>query len=136
MNRKNIRTLLVIALVCLLSACQNVKEKKIMQNLEQSVTSYEVALRWAEHEVAYSYHVDPEGIRPETDLDRLKEISVTGIEVLEKLVKDTKDEAIIRVVIKYYFKDEGTVRTLKLQQEWWYSEENQQWFIKSDFPPF
>lgn len=136
MNRKNISTLLLIILVCMLTACQNVKEKKKAANLEESVTSYEVALRWAEHESAYSYHVSPDGTRPAVDLDGLKEISVTGIEVFEKLVNETKDEAIIRMEVKYYFKDQGTVRTLKLEQLWWYSEENEQWFIKSDFPPF
>lgn len=136
MNRSYRYLFVVIATACMLTACQNVKDKKKASNLEESVTNYEVALRWAEHESAYSYHVSPEGERPETDLDRLKEISVTGIEVFEKLINQEKDEAITRMEIKYYFKDQGTVRTLKLEQQWWYSEELEQWFVKSDFPPF
>ena len=77
-------------------------------NLEESVTSYEVALRWAEYASAYSYHVSKDGTRPVVDIDGLNEISVTGIEVFEKLVNKNKDEAIIRMEIKYYFKDQGT----------------------------
>ena len=129
-------SLAAISMLCLLTACQNVKEKKQMSNLEDTVTSYEVALRWAEHQSAYSYHVNEEGERPEVDLEKLKEISVTGIDVLDKLVHEDKDKAKIRMVVKYYFKDQGTVRTLQIEHDWWYSEENKQWFIKSDFPAF
>ncbi len=135
-HRARIYILATIVMACMLTACQNVKDKNKMNNLEESVTSYEIALRWAEHESAYSYHVDEEGVKPETDLDRLKEISVTGIEVLEKLVHEDKDKAKIRMIVKYYFKDQGTLKTLKLEQDWWYSEENKQWFIKTDFPNF
>ncbi len=129
-------TLIIIVMISALTACGNVSEKKKMTNLEESVTSYEIALRWAEHESAYSYHVNEEGVKPETDLERLKEISVTGIEVMEKLVHEDKDKAKVRMNVKYYFKDEGKVKTLKLEHDWWYSEENKQWFIKSDFPNF
>lgn len=120
----------------LLSGCQGAKEQKKANNLEKSMTSYEVALRWAMHSDAYSYHVNEDGSKPPADLEKLKEISVTGIDVLEKLVNEDQTEASVKMIIKYYFKDRGVVKDLEMESVWWYSEENKQWYIKSDFPEF
>ncbi|MEM7027855.1 MAG: hypothetical protein AAF410_06495, partial [Pseudomonadota bacterium] len=119
-----------------LTGCQGAKAQKKANNLEKSMTSYEVALRWAMHRDAYSYHVRPDGSKPEADLEILKDISVTGIDVLEKLVDEDQTEASVKMVVKYYFKDQGTVKNLEMEALWWYSEENKQWYIKSDFPVF
>ena len=136
MNLNKIYTYLFMLTLCVLVGCQGAKAQKKANNLERSMTSYEVALRWAMHRDAYSYHVKEDGSKPETDLERLKEISVTGIDVLEKLVNEDQTEAFVKMVVKYYFKDQGTVKNLEMDVSWWYSEENKQWYIKSDFPVF
>ncbi len=136
MSFKTTIFLAVLIALCFLTACQKVQTQKKLENFERSVTSYEVALRWAMHEDAYSYHISSEGVRPEVDLEKMNNINVTGINVIDRAVNDDQSEAIIKIVIMYYFKNEGTVKKLNLEQEWWYSEDNKQWFIKSDFPPF
>ena len=63
MSHPIIRTTAVL-LFCLLAACNKLKTQQKMTNLEESLTSYEVALRWAQHKEAYSYHVAPGGWVP------------------------------------------------------------------------
>ena len=120
----------------LLTACNQYKTQKKVENFDRSITSYEVALRWAQYENAYSYHVSPNGTQPPVNVDRLHEISVTGIDITEKLMNEEKTEAYIKGVVRYYNKNEGTERKIKLEQTWWFSAENKQWFIDAEFPDF
>ena len=125
-----------VLLFCMLAACNKIKTQQKMTNLKESLTSYEVALRWAEHDAAYSYHVAPDGSRPPADLEKLNEISVTGIEITDKTVNELQTEAYTSIKIKYYNKSQGTIKTIKQEQVWWYNEINKQWFIKTEFPQF
>ena len=100
------------------------------------MTSYEIALRWAMYEDALSYHVSPEGEQPEVDLEAVKAFSVTRINIAEKLMNGDQDEAYVRIIVDYYQEETGVVRTVKLEQYWWYNEDLRQWFTKSDFPDF
>ena len=85
---------------------------------------------------AYDYHVSPDGTKPPANLDQLEEISVTGIEIVEKTVNEDHTEANVKVVVSYYIKSYGTVEKLKLDQTWWVNEETGQWFIDGEFPQF
>jgi hypothetical protein len=136
MNFSTFSKVSLILLLSLLTACNAYQSKKKMNNLESTLTSYNVALRWAEHKTLYSYYVSPNGTQPPADIAALEEISVTGIEEVEKTINEEQTKANIKLVVKYYKKDEGSVRTLKLDQEWWYNEPNNQWFIDGEFPKF
>ena len=120
----------------LLTACNRYQTQKKLDNLEESITSYEVALRWAQHQDAYSYHVSPNGTQPPANLDRLQEISVTGIDITDKVINDDQTKANIKGVIRFFNKNQGTEKKIKLDQTWWYSEENKQWYIDGEFPNF
>ena len=125
-----------IIMFVLLAACNSYSTQKKMTKLEESITSYEVALRWAQHQDAYSYHVSPNGTQPPANLDKMSEISVTGIDITDKVVNEDQTEAYVKGVIRYYNKNQGTEKKLKLEQTWWYSEENKQWYIDGEFPAF
>ena len=125
-----------IIMLGLLTACNQYSTQKKMDNLDRSVTSYEVALRWAQYEDAYSYHVSPNGTQPPLNVDRLQEISVTGIDITEKIINEDQTEAYIKGVVRYFNKNQGTEKKVKLDQTWWYSDENKQWFIDAEFPKF
>ena len=128
--------LIFLGLIVSLGACKQYMTTKRVNNIEAAVTSYDVAMRWAQYSEAYAYHVSPDGIRPFTNLDSLEELSVTGVKVIEKTLNSENTEAVVKIEISYYFKDEGTIKKLKLQQRWWVKEETNQWFIDGDFPKF
>lgn len=126
----------LILILSTLTACNAYQTKKRTGSLDRTLTNYDVALRWAEYETLYAYYVSPNGTQPPADLDRLKEVSVTGIDVKEKIINEEQTEANVKSVVSYYIKTEGSVKTLKLDQKWWYNEPNKQWYIDGEFPKF
>lgn len=128
--------LVLIILIVSLSGCNQYTTKKRVRDIEEAITSYNIAMRWAQYETAYDYHVLPDGTKPPADLDALKRLSVTKVYVSSKILNDKRDEAIINTEISYYFKDQGTVKSIKLEQHWWVNEKTTQWFIDGAFPEF
>ena len=120
----------------LLQSCNTFKVRETVAALENSITSYNVALRWAMYKDAYSYHYSPEGKQPPAELDSLEEISITGIEVTEKIINSDHTEANIESTITYFLKTQGTIKKIKLKQKWWFNEQYKQWFIDHPFPDF
>jgi hypothetical protein len=136
MNYRIIPRVFLTVLIISLTACNAYKVKKRAGDLETTLTSYKVALRWAEHKALYSYYVSPNGTQPPADIDRLQEVSVVGVNETEKTINDEQTKANVKTIVKYYIKSEGNIKTLKLDQEWWYNEPNKQWFIDGEFPVF
>ncbi|MCG8379730.1 MAG: hypothetical protein MI865_09685 [Proteobacteria bacterium] len=126
----------IVFVVIFLSACNQYKVKKKIQNLDAAITSYDVALRWAKYQDAYNYHVSPNGTQPPARLDYLENISIAGVNVLEKTINEDHTEAYVKTEISYFLKTEGTVRKIKLDQTWWVNEDTSQWFIDGEFPEF
>jgi uncharacterized lipoprotein YehR (DUF1307 family) len=136
MNASLFTKLVLVVLIVSISGCKQYTTTKRVNNIEAAVTSYDVAMRWAQYTEAYRYHVSPNGTQPPADLEALTELSVTGVKVIEKTLNPEKTEAIVKTEISYFFKDQGTIRKLKLQQRWWVKEETNQWFIDGEFPVF
>ena len=120
----------------LLQSCNNFKVRETVEILEDSVTHYNVALRWAMYKEAYSYHYSPDGEQPQAKLDGLEEISVTGIEVTDKIINTEHTEANVETTVTYFLKTQGTIKKIKLNQKWWYNKQYKQWFVDSPFPEF
>jgi hypothetical protein len=123
-------------ILSILSACNAYTTQKRTNSFDTTITSYKIALRWAQHETFYSYYVSPNGTQPPADIERLQEVSVTSIQEVQKTINTEENEANVIIMVKYYLKDEGSVKTLKLDQNWWYNEPNRQWFIDGEFPKF
>ena len=123
-------------LMVLLQSCNSFKVRETVDALENALTYYNVALRWGMYKEAYSYHYSPSGKQPPAKLDGLEEISVTGIEVTEKTINKEHDEAYVETTITYFLKTQGTIKKLKLKQNWWFNKENKQWFVDYPFPEF
>ena len=121
-------------LTMLLQSCNTFKVRETVAALEDSITNYNVALRWGMYKDAYSYHYSPEGKQPPAKLDSLEEISVTGIEVTEKIINQDHTEANVDSTITYFLKTQGTIKKIKLNQKWWFNEEYKQWFVDHPFP--
>ena len=88
MNFSTTSKVFLIILLSFLTACNAYQTKKRANSLESTLTSYNVALRWAEHQTLYSYYVSPNGTQPPADIERLQEISVTGVDVKEKTINN------------------------------------------------
>ena len=136
MNASLFSKLVLIVLIVSLSGCKQYTVQKRVKNIEAAITSYDVAMRWAQYPEAYRYHVSPNGTQPPADLEALTELSVTGVKIIEKILNENNTEANVKTEISYFFKDQGTIRKLKLQQRWWVNEETSQWFIDGEFPEF
>lgn len=134
MNIKSTIIIILLISCSILSSCGRYGNNKKMENLEQSITSYEVALRWALYEEAYRYHVSEDGEKPEFDLDSLQDIKVSGIDITNRIVNKDKNEAHVKGVVRYFNRNTGTERKIKLEQKWWYDEDRKQWFIDSEYP--
>jgi len=126
----------LVIFLATLAGCNQYQVKKRSNKLEDTLTSYKVALRWAEHETLYAYYVSPNGTQPPADLEVLQEVSVTGIDDKEKTINEEQTEANVKMVVKYYLKSEGSIKKLKLNLDWWYNEPNKQWYIDGEFPKF
>lgn len=136
MNIKALPVCLLVLLMTATTGCNKYAIKKRGISLQAALTSYDVALRWAEYQTAYNYHVSPDGSRPRADLARLDELSVTGIKQTQKTLNEDHTEATIKYVIAYYIRTQGTIRELRLEHKWWVNEETGQWFIDGAFPDF
>ena len=129
-------SLALFLLMILLQSCNTFKVRETVAVLEDSITNYNVALRWGMYKDAYSYHFSPDGKQPPAKLDGLEEISVTGIKVTEKIINTEHTEANVESTITYFLKTQGTIKEIKLNQKWWFNEEYKQWFVDHPFPDF
>ena len=129
-------SLALFLLMILLQSCNTFKVRETVAALENSITNYNVALRWGMYKDAYSYHFSPDGKQPPAKLDGLDEISVTGIKVTEKIINTDHTEANVESTITYFLKTQGTIKEIKLNQKWWFNEEYKQWFVDHPFPDF
>tara|TARA_B100000029_G_scaffold476056_1_gene519881 strand:+ start:757 stop:1167 length:411 start_codon:yes stop_codon:yes gene_type:complete len=123
-------------LMILLQSCNTFKVRETVAALEDSITNYNVALRWGMYKDAYSYHFSPDGKQPPAELDGLEEISVTGIKVTEKIISTDHTEANVESTITYFLKTQGTIKEIKLNQKWWFNKQYKQWFVDHPFPDF
>ena len=133
---KNLGFLISFLLMILLVSCNTFKTREQITSLDDSISNYNVALRWGMYKDAYSYHYSPKGIQPQAKLDNLEQISVTGVEVTEKKINIEHNEAYVEIVITYFFQTEGSIKRIKLNQKWWFNEKFKQWFIDNAFPEF
>ena len=133
--------IVVATCVMLVSGCASLDARNQADKLERSVTQYGAALRWARHREAISFHVTREAKFAEVDIEYLEEFSVTSFDVLSQTIipnleKGGNNEAIIVAEMSYFYKGQGTLRKLKLNQIWWYNAEIKRWLIETDFPEF
>jgi hypothetical protein len=71
---------------------------------------YIAALRWGRFERAKEYHRNKDDTLPEIDTSNLEAIKVTGHTIKKKTINNDLDEAEIKVQMKYYYSDYGTVK--------------------------
>jgi len=131
-----LRLSFILLISMTLCACEAIKSKEQVNQLDKVMRQYEKALRWAEYRAAAKYHVSREGKPLVVDIERAMNFNVTGITILEKTLNPETTEAVILAEISYYNKEYGTLQKIRQEQHWWRAPEGRVWLIESGFPEF
>lgn len=129
-----LRTLLVLGLVTLLTACPQSKED---QDLSDTLQKYDTIIRWAQWDAAADF-LAPEYLEnnPVTrlELDRLRLFRVTQYAVRSAVPIDEGNGLIQVVEIKMFNKNQARERTIIDEQIWKYDPEIERWLLYSGLP--
>lgn len=123
--------LMVMALV--LSACATTADR--MDNLQQTLRSFEKAIRWAQFDTANSFRQWGVGEQPMLP-EHYKNIRVTSYQPMNVQFTPDKMGATQSVTIRYYRTDTSREESLRHDQKWEYSEKNKRWYLVSELPKF
>jgi hypothetical protein len=126
--------LLTGPLLALLCACTSLQDDKRADALLASTNNYREALRWGYWDTAMDYlHADA---RKDVDTQALKNVRVTGLEVVRP-ANITPENTALRVVrIEYVLEDEQRVKELTDKQDWRWDDATRAWRLHSGLPAF
>jgi len=131
----NLRYLLLMLALVLSGACmESMNIRNQADRLSMALDQYGADLRWGRYNQAYVYHINHDGVRPEVNLERLEDFSVTSFTPSGPVLNADATEAVVPIEIKYYEKQYAMLRTLKETQKWWFDAKTKSWFVESDFP--
>ena len=133
MIRKSYLLCLILLLFC---ACSSTSIKHRVTELDDEISDYNVAMRWAMLDRIEAHHMGKDGEKMPMDRSSLDEIRVTDCKVQEKNLNGDVTEAVVKGEIDYYRTDTGTLKKLPYSQNWWYNEKMKRWFIDSDYLKF
>ncbi|MEW8299359.1 MAG: asparagine synthetase [Candidatus Thiodiazotropha sp.] len=128
------KLLFAASLICLLTACQTLEEKRRSQSLQDTLRSYEATIRWSSGLYAGKFR-DPQLDVNETGRQR-KNIRVTHYEVVQGPTMLGDKRAVQTAVIQYVLQENQIVREITDQQVWLYDEAQEKWFLSSQVPEF
>lgn len=132
----NLRNCLIMFVLLAITGCAGANLRNQVDKLNNTLTQYGVALRWAHYSQAISYHVNQDGEQALVDRNYLERFNVTSFRPIDPIVNEDGTEATIPIEIDYYDKEYGTLRNIKETQYWWFDEESKRWLIESGFPAF
>ncbi len=121
------RALLPLLALLLLSGCLSLQEREMKKRLEKTLHDYEMTLRWGYLQNLGDF-LDPEV--PQTaplSPEELKNIRITGYEVMRSPVYIDPERVVQTVQIRYVFEDRQVEKQLLDQQLWSYDPEKERW---------
>lgn len=116
------------------AGCARVKEDAKRIALEHTLASYAQALRWGYFPAAAGF-VSP-GQRTDLDTDGLKNVRITGYDVLQPGIIGPDDTAVQLVQIDYVLEDRQRLERVSDRQRWRYDEQSKAWWLESGLPVF
>ena len=130
----NMRRLLLIGLVVVLSACAEVSTRNTQ--LDLTLIQYEKALRWSGVEQTNQFRKEPINFS-QSQLAMFKKMKVTGYDVIQTSYRDDKLKQlqIIQLVeVRFVNEDTQVEKRFRDQQVWEWDEDAKRWWIVSPFP--
>jgi len=129
-----LRTLVILGLAALLTACPKTKEET---DLSDTLLRYDTIIRWAQWDAAVDF-LAPEYLEetPVTrlDLNRLRLFKVTQYTVRSAVPVDEGDGLLQEVEIRMFNKNQARERSVIDNQYWKYDKERERWFLHSGLP--
>ncbi|MEO8160311.1 MAG: hypothetical protein ABI588_02750 [Arenimonas sp.] len=125
--------LFIFPLALLLAACGGMPHKKV-----DTVGEYGNAVRWSEWDQAWNF-TDPatrkSATLPESELDRLKAVKISGYEVRSKepQADGTLDQT---VEIRYVEQATQVEKSIRDHQVWRTDDEGEHWWLTTGLPEF
>ncbi len=108
-------------------------EAEIERHMEETLFSYERAIRWLSLVDASAFQKRPEHITDE-EIQRHKKIRVTAYNVIQ--IQYAPKKVMQMVEIRYYHKDNPVERSMIDRQTWEYDEERERWYLITALPRF
>lgn len=128
--------IILLSLSLLLVSCNGVNIKQQVRTLDEAITEYNTSLRWGMYKNVDAYNKSADGISTPVNREAMKDIRITGYEVMEKHLNSDATEAIVKGQINYYNNEFGTLRKVPFEQKWWYDTESNHWFVEGAMPEF
>jgi hypothetical protein len=129
-----LRTLVILGLAALLTACPKTKEES---DLSDTLLKYDTVIRWAQWDAAVDF-IAPEYLEenPVTrlDLDRLRLFKVTQYTVRSAVPVDEGDGLLQEVEIRMFNKNQARERSVIDEQYWKYDKERERWYLHTGLP--
>ncbi len=129
-----LRTILMLGVAALLSACPQTKEGK---TLSDTLEQYETMIRWAQWDAAVNFiSLDYQEDNPITrlELDRLRLFRVTNYLVRSSVPVDDGNGLLQSVEIRMFNKNQARERSIIDEQHWKYNKQTESWQLHSGLP--
>ena len=130
------RFIYLASLALCLASCNGVNVKQQVQSLDTAITEYNTGLRWGIYNNLDAFNRSEDGGSNLVDRDAMKNIRITGNEILEKHLNSDATEALVKGEISYYNNEYGTLKKVPYEQKWWYDTESKHWFVEGSLPEF
>lgn len=125
----------IVVFCCLPLGCAAISEQTKMKAYEQTMDSYETAMRLSDFNAACRY-LDPSEIGRNDCLKRYDRLKIVNYEVIGIDLADDKREVTQTVEVEYYFLDLYIAKKMKYEQSWRYEEDGKTWILKTGPPQF
>jgi hypothetical protein len=122
-------------LAVLAAGCATVEKDKRAVALQAATHGYQSALRWGYYETAFGY-LHPDLRKGMTVPEKLKDLRVTGYDVVQPPTLQDEGTATQIVSIDYLYEDRQVVKRVTDRQVWKWDEALDSWWLKSGLPNF
>lgn len=129
-----LKTLVVLGLAALLTACPKTKEES---DLSDTLIQYDTVIRWAQWDAAVDF-IAPEYLEENPisrlDLDRLRLFKVTQYTVRSSVQVDEGKGLLQEVEIRMFNKNRARELSVIDEQYWKYDAKRERWLLHSGLP--
>ena len=123
--------ILAQAACLMLAACAH--DSALMRKTE-TLRAYQSAVRWGDFNQAAAFH---DGVSPpRRATDRLRDVRVTGYDVVSQREDKTRQTLHQTVKIRYHYIGDPVEKTTIDEQDWHYDQQRGDWVIDTALPTF
>ena len=136
MNSISRRGILLMAGALALGGCAAIESKKRSQVLTERVRAYTKSVRWGDFDIAQRFIKPREGEAKVVDTEAMRGLRVTHYDYEINASDPEAKEA--EMIATFDYQGDGTVTIKRLNQRavWWYSDEQETWFLDGSLPDF